>query len=116
MALTRLAFMALEKHRVRQQAEKGFWKEDHGLVFPNIHGQTRSQREPTTKALKGALERAGLPVVRFYDLRHTAATLMPSKGVHPKIVSEISGTGAWPSRSPSTATSSKGCRRVLPRP
>lgn len=93
VALTHLAIRALKEHGVRQQAEKGSWKEDHGLVFPNIDGQPRSQREPMIKALKKALERAGLPVVRFHDLRHTAATLMLSKGVHPKIVSEMLGHG-----------------------
>ena len=93
VALTRLAIGALKKHRARQQAEKGSWKKDHGLVFPNVHGEPRSQREPMIKALKKALERAGLPVVRFHDLRHTAATLMLSKGVHPKIVSEMLGHG-----------------------
>ena len=31
--------------------------------------------------------------LRFHDLRHTAATLMLSKGVHPKIVSEMLGHG-----------------------
>jgi integrase len=45
------------------------------------------------KALKRALEQAGLPVIRFQDLRHTTATLMLSKGVHPKIVSEMLGHG-----------------------
>ena len=93
VALTHLAIGALEKHRARQDNEKGSWKEDHGLVFPNIHGEPRSQREPMIKALKKALAKAGLPVVRFHDLRHTAATLMLSKGVHPKIVSEMLGHG-----------------------
>ncbi len=93
VALTRLAIGTLKKHRARQEIEKGSWKEDHGLVFPNIHGEPRSQREPMIKALKKALEKAGLPVVRFHDLRHTAATLMLSKGVHPKIVSEMLGHG-----------------------
>jgi integrase len=93
VALTHLAIRTLEKHRIRQQAEKGPWKEDHGLVFPNIHGEPRSQREPMIKALKKALEKAGLPRIRFHDLRHSAATLMLSKGVHPKIVSEMLGHG-----------------------
>ena len=35
--------------------------------------------------------RAGLPHVRFHDPRHAHATLMLSKGVHPKIVSERLG-------------------------
>jgi integrase len=38
-----------------------------------------------------ALARAGLPPIRFYDLRHTAATLMLLKGIHPKVVSEMLG-------------------------
>ena len=29
--------------------------------------------------------------VRFHDLRHTCATLLLTKGVHPKIVSEMLG-------------------------
>ena len=35
--------------------------------------------------------RAGVPAVRMHDLRHTAASLMLSRGVHPKIVSEMLG-------------------------
>jgi integrase len=30
-------------------------------------------------------------VIRFHDLRHTAATLMLSQGVHPKVASEMLG-------------------------
>ncbi|MCI0624177.1 MAG: tyrosine-type recombinase/integrase [Acidobacteria bacterium] len=37
------------------------------------------------------LERAGLPRMRLYDLRHTAATLLLAAGEHPKIVSERLG-------------------------
>ena len=32
-----------------------------------------------------------VPYVRFHDARHTAATLLLSKGVHPKVVSEMLG-------------------------
>lgn len=35
--------------------------------------------------------RAGAPRIRFHDLRHTAATLLLGRGVHPKIVSEMLG-------------------------
>jgi integrase len=37
------------------------------------------------------LARAGLPHVRFHDLRHAHATLMLQQGVHPKVVSERLG-------------------------
>jgi integrase len=35
--------------------------------------------------------RAGLPRIRFHDLRHTAAALLLRRGVNPKIVSEMLG-------------------------
>jgi integrase len=34
------------------------------------------------------LEKAGLPPVRFHDLRRTAATLLSSRCINAKIVSE----------------------------
>ena len=37
------------------------------------------------------LDRAGLPRIRFHDLRHSCATLLLSEGVHPKIVSDLLG-------------------------
>ena len=32
-----------------------------------------------------------MPGIHFYDLRHTCAALLLTKGVHPKIVSEMLG-------------------------
>jgi integrase len=37
------------------------------------------------------MARAGLPRLRFHDMRHTAATLMLEQGVHPKVVAERLG-------------------------
>jgi len=37
------------------------------------------------------LNGAGLPEIRFHDLRRTCATLLLSKNVNPKIVSEMLG-------------------------
>ena len=34
---------------------------------------------------------AGLPRIRFHDLRYTCATLLLSKNVNPKVVSEMLG-------------------------
>ncbi len=34
---------------------------------------------------------AGLPKIRFHDLRHTCATLLLSRNVHPKFVQELRG-------------------------
>jgi integrase len=35
--------------------------------------------------------RAGLPRIRFHDLRHTAATVLLEQNVHPKLVQEMLG-------------------------
>ena len=37
------------------------------------------------------LRKTGLPLIRFHNLRHTAATLLLQQGVHPKIVQERLG-------------------------
>jgi integrase len=38
-----------------------------------------------------ALRDAGLPKIRIHDLRHTAATQLLERGVHPKVVQEMLG-------------------------
>lgn len=40
---------------------------------------------------KPILGRAGLPDIRFHDLRHTCATLLLGQGVHPKYVQTLLG-------------------------
>jgi integrase len=65
------------------------WRE-RDLVFPTILG---SYLDFTTlgELFRAALAIAGLPAIRFHDLRHTAATLMLASGVHAKIASEMLG-------------------------
>jgi integrase len=45
----------------------------------------------TTRSFKPLLKRAGLPDIRFHDLRHTCATLLLSRGHHPKLVQDLLG-------------------------
>jgi integrase len=42
-------------------------------------------------AFRRLLKTAGLPLIRFHDLRHTAATLLLLQGVPAKVVSEMLG-------------------------
>jgi integrase len=76
----------LEQHR---QAASVWGAGD--LVFTDAAGRPLLGAHVTERCLKPLLRRAGLPVVRFHDLRHTSATLLLSEGVHPKIVSEMLG-------------------------
>jgi len=45
----------------------------------------------TTRRFHRLLQRAGLPRIRFHDLRHTTATLLLTNGVHPKVVASLLG-------------------------
>ena len=65
---------------------------DGELVFTNGLGEPVNIYAVIEHHFKPALTRIGLPKeIRLYDLRHTHATLLLSKGVHPKIVSERLG-------------------------
>jgi integrase len=84
---------ALRGHRARQIQERlragSMWVEQD-LVFPNEFGGFLSTTT-LTRALDGLLRRAGLPDVRFHDLRHSAATDWLKNGMHPKVASERLG-------------------------
>jgi integrase len=43
---------------------------------------------------KPLLRRSGLPEIRWHDLRHTCATLLLGRGVHPKMVQHLLGHGS----------------------
>ncbi len=91
IGLTDGALSCLTKHKIRQEAEKASWSEDLGLVFTNGDGGPRRSRGYLTLALRKVLKRCGLPEIRFHDLRHTCATLLLSRNIHPKVVQEMLG-------------------------
>ncbi len=64
--------------------------EDAGLVFADGLGRPLHPNALNRKFAE-IIRRAGLPVIRFHDLRHTCATIMLAQGVHPKIVQELLG-------------------------
>lgn len=84
---------ALRVHRANQLEERlragdayqpfdlVFATEDGGYVHPDGFG----------KAFKRLQRGAGLPTIRFHDLRHTHASLALQAGVHPSVVSERLG-------------------------
>jgi len=54
-------------------------------------GRSVRPARPCCKYPGPCLKRAGLPHIRFHDHRHTYATLLLSKNVHPKFVQELLG-------------------------
>ena len=95
VSLTRGAVDALRAHLARQLEEidraSSLWQEN-GLVFASEAGEPLDRRDLTSRRFKPLLERAKLPGrTRFHDLRHTCATLLLTKNVNPKVVSEMLG-------------------------
>lgn len=61
------------------------------MIFCNLLGRPIEASNLLQREFYSLLKRAGLPQVRFHDLRHTAATLLLLQGIHPKVVSEMLG-------------------------
>jgi len=93
VTLTKAAVGALRRHKVRQAQERlglGEAWEGGDFVFTNLAGHTIDGSD-LLRSFRALLRRAGLPRIRFHDLRHTAATLLLGRGIHPKIVQEQLG-------------------------
>jgi integrase len=85
---------ALKRHRKRQVEETlkaGGAYQDNDLVFAGDLGGPIGSEKVRQRALKPLLKRAGLPEIRFHDLRHTFATLLLARGVHPTYVQRALG-------------------------
>jgi integrase len=108
--LPRLLAEALRQHRARQVTERlasPVWL-DNGweLVFTGPHGEPLNPRAVLTD-LKRILRAAGLPAIRFHDLRHSAASLLLLHGVPVRMVADILGHS-------STALTQNTYQHVLP--
>lgn len=94
LPLSHAAAEALRRHHVRQLEERlaasAEWQ-DLDLVFCTAQGYPLDGRNLTRGAFAAVLKQAGLPRIRFHDLRHTAATAMMSSGVPDKVASEMLG-------------------------
>jgi integrase len=85
--LSKLAIAALKQHRINNAKRRiSEW------VFPNANGTPIGHQNLHNRSWKPLLERAGLPhFVRFHDIRHSCISLLLSRGVPIKVVSEMAG-------------------------
>jgi integrase len=93
VVLAPFAVEALKEHRIRQLETKlkaGQAWQEHDYVFCTSIG-THLNPNHVVVEFKKLLKQAELPNIRFHDLRHSAATLLLSLGVHPKVVQEVLG-------------------------
>jgi integrase len=87
------AIEALRRQRRRQVEERLLLGPDYSepdLVFASGVG-TPIFAGNIRRAFERLLELARCPRIRFHDLRHTHASLLLARGVHPKVVSERLG-------------------------
>ncbi len=92
--LTPRTVAALKAHRKRQLEERVRYAglhEDRDLIFSTQTGAIVSPENLIKRSFKPLLKRAGLPEIRFHDLRHTCATTLLGWSVHPKLVQELLG-------------------------
>jgi integrase len=92
--LTPQAVEALRSHLKRQLRDMeilGDRYRDQGLIFTTDTGAPINPSNLRQRSFASLLKRSGLPHMRFHDLRHTCATLLLSRGVHPKFVQELLG-------------------------
>lgn len=78
-----------EKQAVEQSKAQELW-EANDWVVASVLGRPIQQHNIRMQFHK-SVQRAGLPRIRMHDLRHTHATLLLEKGVHPKSVQERLG-------------------------
>jgi integrase len=94
IALPSFAAEALKHHHLRQLEAKlkaGPAWQDQDYVFCTSIGTHLNPTRDVLDALKSLLEKAGLPDIRFHDVRHSSATMLLGMKVHPKIVQELLG-------------------------
>ncbi len=83
----------LKQHRSRQleaRLRAGTTWQENNLVFSNTLGGFLDAGYLHSLFQK-LLKDAGLPHMRFHDLRHSAATILLTMGAHPKLVQELLG-------------------------
>jgi len=94
ISLPAVAVTALKKHRKQQVAEQlaaGEAWYDYGLVFTTEAGTPVHPSNLRNRSFDRVLEKAGLPHIRFHDLRHTCATLLLAAGENPKAIQQLLG-------------------------
>lgn len=83
----------LREHQAYQAEQRELagpdW-EEHGLVFPTRDGRPQYSSNVRV-AFSRAITRAGLPPMRFHNLRHVYQSLLVHLGIHPYVTMELLG-------------------------
>lgn len=78
------------KVRAAEAEEAGEWWIEHRLIFTTALGEPIHKRA-LGQEFHALLDKAGLPAMRFHDLRHSVATILLSGGAQPLAVRDLLG-------------------------
>ncbi len=73
-------FQAFAEAPLEDQLRAGALWQDNGLVFTNLTGGPLDAQNIVNRSYKPLLKRAGLPAIRFHDLRHSCLSLLAQRG------------------------------------
>jgi integrase len=89
----KVALALLKAHHERQETQKALagnrWQE-HGMIFTTSIG-TYIDQTKVSRAFKRILREAGLPDIRFHDLRHTSISILLDNGTPVNTVQSRAG-------------------------
>jgi integrase len=74
------ALLSHRKHQLEEKLRAGPLYQDGDLVFASRHGTPMDAQNVVNRYYKPLLERAGLPPIRFHDLRHSCLSLLAQHG------------------------------------
>jgi integrase len=93
---TRKSIQAIALPRMVADELETLWKasrfrELDAYVFASSIGGPLDGRNMIREVFEPARKRAGLPRLRFHDLRHSYASVLIAQGAHPKVISDQLG-------------------------
>ena len=91
--LSALAITALRAQWLQQAQQRllaGERWNDEGLIFTTAVGRPRGGSW-VTREFQRYLRLTGMERIRFHDLRHTHASLLVAKGLHPRLIMDRMG-------------------------
>lgn len=90
--VSRLILELKKQQRInkKEKISANFDYEDNDLVICTSSGKPLNPRN-LLRSFYRLIFKAGVPPIRFHDLRHTVASLMLAQNINPKIVKEILG-------------------------
>lgn len=95
VTLPEMTVKALKRHKADQAQARlllgAEYNSELDLIFATHTGEPLDWQNIAHQYFRPVLRKAKLPMIRPYDLRHSAATLLLAAGEHPKIVAERLG-------------------------